>query len=144
MTEWFTKQEQAVILFLLFSLILGAGIKTVRERRLQTDPDWEAQKAELLQEFQERSAIEPVKTVVEEESAEKKLQAKKRLTQKIDLNRANEEQLQSLPKIGPAMAARIIEYRNKVGRFQNIEEIQQVKGIGPKTFEIIRDYITVQ
>jgi len=61
----------------------------------------------------------------------------------VNLNSASSSQLDSLPGIGPAYAGRIIEYREANGGFKSIEEIQNVKGIGPKTFEKLRDLITV-
>jgi competence protein ComEA len=50
--------------------------------------------------------------------------------------------LQSLPGIGPAIAQRIIAYRTE-HPFQNVDEVQQVKGIGPKIFEQIKPLIKV-
>ena len=50
--------------------------------------------------------------------------------EKIDLNTAGYFDLQALPGIGPALAERIISYRDSVGKFQSVEELQKVKGIG--------------
>lgn len=61
----------------------------------------------------------------------------------INLNTATPEELESLPGIGPELAARIIEYRNTHGPFAQTEDIVLVNGIGPKTFEKIKDLITV-
>lgn len=145
MTSFFTKQEQQFIVFLLFSLFLGLGVKHVREHRSRPDESWRTEKEKILLTFQERSQL-----VNEGDAAspQKPLEAKpaiskKTLTGKLNINTATSEELEILPKIGPAMASRIVEYRTKNGFFQSIDEIQNVKGIGPKTFEIIRDYITV-
>jgi competence protein ComEA len=62
----------------------------------------------------------------------------------INLNTASLEQLDSLPGIGPAIAQRIIDYRDNVGGFKNIEEITQVSGIGDATFDKIKDKIAVE
>lgn len=59
----------------------------------------------------------------------------------VSLNDAGQKELESLPRIGPALARRIIEYRQQHGGFQTIEEIVEVKGIGPKTLETIRPYV---
>jgi competence protein ComEA len=64
--------------------------------------------------------------------------------EKIDLNAASAEQLESLPGIGPVTAKRIIDYRDKVGKFKRIEEIINIQGIGDKKFERIKDHIIVQ
>ena len=60
---------------------------------------------------------------------------------KVNLNTA--EELQTLYRIGPALAQRIIDYRESVGTFQSIEEIQNVSGIGEKIYEGIREEIEV-
>jgi len=52
--------------------------------------------------------------------------------------------LDTLPGIGPAIAQRIVEYREANGDFATIEEIMEVKGIGPATFEEIKELITVR
>ncbi len=65
-------------------------------------------------------------------------------TNRLNVNTATSEQLESLPEIGPATAAKIVEYRTTHGPFQTIEGIMDVSGIGPKTFEAIRDLITVK
>ena len=62
---------------------------------------------------------------------------------KVNINSATAEQLQSLPGVGPVTAKAIIEYRTKVGKFNRIEEIINVKGIGEKKFQRIKDRIVV-
>ena len=62
---------------------------------------------------------------------------------KVNLNLADSATLQSIPGIGPSKADRIIQYRETNGRFKKIEDIMNITGIGEKTFESIRDYITV-
>ena len=61
----------------------------------------------------------------------------------INLNTATSAQLETLPGIGPAVAARILEYRQKNGNFKKIEELMNVKGIGEKSFLKIKALITV-
>ena len=60
----------------------------------------------------------------------------------VNINTAGSEQLQTLTGIGPALAERIISYREQNGRFERIEEIKNVSGIGDKTFEKFKDNIT--
>lgn len=64
-------------------------------------------------------------------------------TEPININSALPTALDSLPGIGPAYAGRIIDYREQNGGFKAIEEIMNVKGIGPKTFEKLKDKITI-
>jgi len=70
-------------------------------------------------------------------------QGKPAPTEKINLNTATSEQLQTLPGIGPALAERIIAYRTKVGKFTKIEELLNVTGIGEKRFQQFKDRLTV-
>lgn len=62
----------------------------------------------------------------------------------ININTATQSELESLSGIGPVYAKAIIQYRLEHGPFQKIEDIQEVKGIGPVTFEKIRSKITVR
>jgi competence protein ComEA len=61
----------------------------------------------------------------------------------ININTATAAELETLPRVGPTMAQRIVEYRESNGLFKTIEEIQDVQGIGPATFEGFKDMITV-
>ena len=60
----------------------------------------------------------------------------------INVNTATVEELTSLPGIGPATAAKIVEYR-EAHPFATVEEILEVKGIGPAKYEAIKDRISV-
>jgi len=62
---------------------------------------------------------------------------------KININSADEQAWQRIPGIGPKLARRIVEYRNQVGQFHSIEELCQVKGIGPSKLERIKPYLTL-
>jgi comEA protein len=62
---------------------------------------------------------------------------------KIDINTAETEELMLLPSVGEGRAEDIIEYREENGDFSCIEDIMQVSGIGEKTFEEIKEQITV-
>lgn len=64
-------------------------------------------------------------------------------TELIDINIASAAELESLPGIGPTTAQKIIEYREQNGPFLNTEDIINVSGIGPGTYERIKDLITV-
>lgn len=62
----------------------------------------------------------------------------------VDLNQATADELERLPEIGPSLAQRIIEYRNAKGRFRTPEDLLEVPGIGPKTYDTLKEYITVR
>ncbi|EKB53445.1 MULTISPECIES: helix-hairpin-helix domain-containing protein [Facklamia] len=61
----------------------------------------------------------------------------------VNINQADQTELETLPNIGPKKAQEIIQYRENNGSFQSIEAIQNVSGIGPKTYESLKDLITV-
>ena len=63
--------------------------------------------------------------------------------EKVNINTAKQTELETLPGIGPSTAQKIIDYRTKNGKFQSIEDIQNVKGIGDGKFEEIKDNICV-
>ena len=61
----------------------------------------------------------------------------------ININTATAEELQGLPRVGPALAQRIVAYREMYGPFKTPEDLMRVSGIGESIFAAIRDYITV-
>lgn len=63
---------------------------------------------------------------------------------KININKATESELESLPGIGPATAQKIINYRNEKGKFNNIEDIKNVSGIGDSKYNNIKDLISIK
>jgi len=63
--------------------------------------------------------------------------------QKVNINTATREELETLPGIGPVLAGRIVEYRQQNGRFMSLEDIKNVSGIGDAKFEQIKDKITL-
>ena len=62
---------------------------------------------------------------------------------KVNLNTATVEQLTTVPGVGPTLAARIVEQRQKSGSFKSVQEILTVKGIGEKNLVKIQPYLTV-
>lgn len=61
----------------------------------------------------------------------------------VDLNRATAAQLELLPGIGPASAARIVAYREQIGGFRSVDELDGVSGIGSRTMERLRPLLRV-
>jgi len=56
---------------------------------------------------------------------------------KIDLNSASVEELGTLPRVGPVLAQRIVDWRKEHGRFSTVEELDAVDGVGPKMLETL-------
>jgi competence ComEA-like helix-hairpin-helix protein len=68
----------------------------------------------------------------------------KQLTGKLNLNAANEEQLQLLPTVGPAKAERIVAWRSKNGGFKRVADLRRVKGFGYKTFKKLEPFLDIK
>jgi len=62
----------------------------------------------------------------------------------VNINTASAEQLQLLPRVGPALAERIIEFRESNGPFQRVEELVAVRGIGEKSLAKLRPYVVTK
>lgn len=138
----FSRQEQRFVLGLLILFCIGLGVSFYRQSSLASPDDrWQAHYSDIYREFKEISENSPSDsgTIPANETI-----GKKSLVGKININSATAEELSSLPRIGPATAQRIIEFREKNGAFRSIEEITKVKRIGPKTFEKIKNNITVK
>ena len=69
--------------------------------------------------------------------------AKSGSTQVVNVNTASAADFEALPGIGPKMAARIIEYRQKNGPFKKVEELMNVRGLGEKNFLKLKAQLTI-
>ena len=61
----------------------------------------------------------------------------------LDLNRASASELETLPGIGPVLAQRICEHRQREGPFRTVDELRAVRGVGPRLLERVRDRLRV-
>ena len=83
--------------------------------------------------------------VVEEKAGDNIIiEGNKSKEEKININKAAQTEIETLPGIGPSTALKIINYRNEHGKFRNIEDIKNVSGIGDSKFENIKEYICVE
>ena len=81
--------------------------------------------------------------VVQEEQTNAQ-QSEQKKNEKININIATQTELETLPGIGPATSLKIINYREENGKFETIEEIKEVSGIGDAKYENIKDLICVK
>ncbi len=62
----------------------------------------------------------------------------------VNINSASAEQLSLLPRVGEVVAQRIVDFREENGEFKSFEDMLLVRGIGEKSFELIKPYITLK
>ncbi len=63
--------------------------------------------------------------------------------QVVNINQASASQLALLPRVGPALSARIVEFRKESGKFKEPADLMLVRGIGEKTFALMEPYVAV-
>jgi len=118
--KFFTKSERNVILFLSISFLIGFAL-------LQF-------KVEEKQNLTFVGVDEEISEIINEQSD---------FSIKVSINESDEDDLVALPGIGPSTAGKIIKYREEFGKFNSIDELMNVKGIGPKTFEKLKEFIDI-
>ncbi len=166
----FTKNETRVVLLIVLVLIIGAGIKYGRYfftgEKTFYDYSQSDNEFKKLTESAKQKEFDALKndTIKKDEAADISAQMNKeqdslesiekepkiskkelKLREKsINLNTAGVDELVSLPGIGESTAEKIVEYRNKKGKFKSVQQIMNVKGIGEKKFEKIKEYLTIE
>jgi len=110
----FTKDEKIILIFFLAALFIGISVSSFK--RLNPNK-------EFFINFDEKEIEE---------------------SKKVNINTASKERFETLPGIGPVMAERIVAYREQSGTFKNAEDIKNVKGVGDKTFEKMKKWITLK
>jgi len=123
----FTSQETKVLILLVAALVVGTGLTWHKRTHPQFAP-------ELILQTTQATPL-PQSEGDPEGSSDARM---------LNINQATAEEFQLLPGIGPSLSRRIVERRETGGGFRKIEDIMQVKGIGPKTFEKIKDYLAVE
>jgi comEA protein len=129
----FTRNEQRVLFFLSVCFLAGGGIKVFQDhyQPLPVTP-----REPILREEGNTNRSRGDAPAVE--------QTETRSFFIVPLNTATQNDLERIPGIGPVMAKRILSYRVAKGRFEKIEELLNVKGIGTKKLIKIRPYIKMQ
>lgn len=120
----------------------GSIVKEAIEAAGGPDDDADLARLNLAQELQDGQQVY-VPVIAEGSSTQGVPPPLNSGADKININTANEVQLEQLPGIGPSLAASIVEYREQHGWFQEQEELLQVSGIGPAKLDQIADLITL-
>jgi len=121
----FTPQEIKALLFLLMALVVGSGITIYKRHHRSFAPELILNQS-LSGSFENQSQFNETSK---------------------DTSHEISKSSKAFPisnQIGPALSQRIIDYRKTKGKFQKIEDLMKVSGIGPKTFEKIKDLIIVK
>jgi competence protein ComEA len=61
----------------------------------------------------------------------------------VNINSADASELAMLPRVGPSVAGRIVDYRKENGPFKKVEDLMLVQGIGEKTFQLLKPYLAL-
>jgi competence protein ComEA len=157
----FTKRELLILVFLFITFITGLVIKLSGFNKLRkfdyskSDRVFEENLKKSFEELEneKRSAasqnrISQLRFFADSLmlEAERTALNKKKISPdvKININTALSSDLEMLPGVGRVTAERILDFREKYGRFKSIEEIKKIKGIGEKKFEKMKDFIVTE
>ena len=125
----FTRNETAVLLFLVTTFVAGMGVWFYRT---QWAPLPEISEVTLSTGHESNDRCDIEETEVAEGDSQ---------FFKISLNTAECKDLECLPGVGVALATRIVAYRQQHGEFHSVDELIKVRGIGPKTLERMKPYL---
>jgi competence protein ComEA len=131
-----TQSERKALLFFAAVALLGAGWRVVRAAGV-ADPSAEDRAALAAQ----IAAVDSARSAGRHRSARGASSAKTTLAI-IDVDRASAAELEALPRVGPALAKRIVDDRDANGPFGSIDALQRVKGIGPAMAKALEPRVT--
>jgi len=137
-----TPGEKRALLLLIAALLIGSGYRWYQHRRPVAGVAITAEDSAAVQHirqafFDRNSGAPEVKThSVSPAESERTI-----VNGLLDLNRADRASLEKLPGIGAVLAGRILDLRRKKGRFKNIDELLEVRGIGEKKLKAIRSRV---
>ena len=125
-----TRQEKLVIYFLIAMLFLGLAVKFYKAHNARINLKVEKASPVPKSQYLAGGGVS-IEKIIEEK-------------QFIKINTAAAGDFARLPGIGPSLAKRIIDYRDKNGSFVTIEDIKKVRGIGEKKYEQIKEFLVLE
>jgi competence protein ComEA len=156
-----TPAERQALLFLAAVAVIGGGARAVRSRTFARDvvraeqgpaPSadlatraLEAQIAAVDSARRVAKSKQPTPRVASSRRRQRPALASRRVPDPappVDVNSASAAELERLPRVGPALAARIVAWREKNGPFESLESLRQVRGIGPATARLLAPLVT--
>lgn len=142
-----TKSERHALLLISGIVLISVIIKWIQPHEVRTglfDYSLEDSLFKALSEPAPKAdSVQKGILLSAEKSTSKKTGAKLLKEKSINLNSATQHDLEQLPRIGPATAKAIVEYRQLHGLFKSIQDLEKVKRIGPKTVELIAPYVYI-
>ncbi len=141
-----TRQERLVIQFLVAFFLIGGAIHLYKVNLSKVSY---VDMGEVTKEKEQFKVMaDKVDSIYISESSKIKGKNNDKISKpgsyRININTAEKDELMKLPKIGPVTAERIILYRMEHGRFNSVDELINVRGIGKKTLEKIKDEVTIE
>jgi competence ComEA-like helix-hairpin-helix protein len=135
-----TPDEKRVIIFFVIVLALGNAVLLYKKWHPSFAPELKYMQNDLPKEVAVGENTATTRGPITPGSVNN---LKKSFSGKIDINAAGQRDLEKLPSIGPAMAKRIIDYRQSTGGFRKPEDLMNVKGIGSKKYNKLREHVFV-
>lgn len=144
-----TKSEAGIILFLSFGIVAGGTVKLLHLDRSTERYDFSQSDTYFAAASSKIDSViaaeeDTVKANRHSTSTASGIRTKPAITSPIDINKASFDDLLGLPGVGKAMAGRIVAYRISCGKFNSVEDLLKVKGIGDKKLEKIRTLVKVE
>jgi competence ComEA-like helix-hairpin-helix protein len=157
-----TPQERTALAFLLVLALGAAGVRAVGVQRFEADVARahgprgadSASAARALARQQaavdsaaaapKRRKVGPSRTASSRSGRSSESVARQAVAppKPVDVNRAAADELERLPRVGPALARRIIEWRERHGPFRAADDLRHVRGIGPSTVRLLDSLVT--
>lgn len=129
-----TRREGAALLTLSALLLLGLALRHLIEPAVPVRPD----------PLEDRLFAEGSAAAARTAPPDSALAARSSAPGRVDPNTATLAQLQELPGVGPALAGRIVAYRQAHGPFRRVADLTRVRGIGEKTLERLAPYLRIE
>jgi competence protein ComEA len=156
-----TPAERQALLFLAAVAIIGGGARAVSSRQLARDVAAAEQGLAPSTDLATRAldaqiaAVDSARRTSSAKKAAPRAASSRRVRRStldsgresdpvlsIDVNAASAAELERLPRVGPALAARIVAWREKNGPFESLESLRHVRGIGPATARLLAPLVT--
>jgi competence protein ComEA len=154
MNDWkevfqFSRAETFALAILLLMVLIGGGILLYENSTETLPPElfFQSAGAATKQPYQNapvsQTDAQPVRAESQDTASASTRKPVRQMSLLLNINTAPAESLMMLPRVGEVISQRIIELRQRLGHFDSVEQLVQVRGIGKKTLELLRSNVTV-